>query len=263
MLRLILTATLVMFTPLALAVELPKAVKACVNKNSQATSSVQTIELRSKDRRGYEQVLRANSYVKRSPGGKARIMMHFNEPFDMRGARFLIIEKSPRNDMYIYMPGLLVVRKITSKRISSSILGTDFSYEDYERLHGILSNLRSEQAADAKIGKRPVHVINSYPKAGSGYKKITTYIDTKTCVALKTELFGKNNKLRKLLTVNARDVHRHGKIYLPHKLLMRDLRDKTETRMIVEKIKIDMPLEDKLFDPKQLKKVKLPAMQAD
>ena len=263
MLRLILTATLVLFTPLALAVELPKAVKACVKKNSQVASSVQTIELRSKDRRGYEQVLRANSYVKGSPGGKARIMMHFNEPFDMRGARFLIIEKSPRNDMYIYMPGLLIVRKITSKRISSSILGTDFSYEDYERLHGMLSNLRSEQAADAKIGKRTVHVINSYPKAGSGYDKITTYIDTKTCVALKTELFGKKNKLRKVLTVDARDIHRHGNIYLPHKLLMRDLRDKTETRMIVEKVKIDVSLEDKLFDPKQLKKVKLPAMQAD
>jgi len=263
MFRLILIATLVLFTPLALAIELPKAVKACVAKNSRSTSSVQSIELRSKDRRGYEQVLRANSYVKRSPGKKARIMMHFNEPFDMRGARFLIIEKSPRNDMYIYMPGLMVVRKITSKRISSSILGTDFSYEDYERLHGLLSGLRSEQAADAKIGKRKVHVINSYPKAGSGYDKITTHIDIKTCVALKTELFGKNGKLRKILTVDARDVHRHGKIYVPHRLLMRDLRDKTETRMIVEKIKINVPLEDGLFDPKQLKKVKLPTTQAD
>lgn len=263
MLRLILTATLALFTPLALAVELSDAVKTCVKKNFQATNSVQTIELRSKDRRGYEQVLRANSYVKRSPGKKARIMMHFNEPFDMRGARFLIIEKAPRNDMYIYMPGLMMVRKITSKRISSSILGTDFSYEDYERLHGMLSDLSSEQAADAKIGKRRVHVINSFPKAGSGYDKITTYIDIKTCVALKAELFGKNNKLHKVLTVDARNIHRHGKIYVPHKLLMRDLRDKTETSMIVEKINMNVPLEDKLFDPKQFKKAKLPAMQAD
>ena len=63
--------------------------------------------------------------------------------------------------------------------------------------------------------------------------------------------------------MNASDVHRHGKIYAPHKLLMRDLRDKTETRMTVEKIEVNVPLEDDLFDPKKLKKVKLPAMQAD
>lgn len=263
MLRPLLLATLSMLSPLALAIELPGVVQECMEKNSRATSSMQTIELRSKDRGGYEQVLHADTYLNRPPGKPARIMMHFDEPADMRGARFLIIEKSPQNDIYIYMPGLLKVRKVTSKRVSSSILGTDFSYEDFERLHGLLTDLRAEQAEDAKLGFRSVHVINSYPKAGSGYEKITTYIDTETCVALRTDLYGKNRKLSKVLTVDANDIHRHGKIYLPHKLLMRDLGDKTETRLIVEAIKIDVPLEESLFDPKQLKKSKPPVMQAD
>ena len=77
---------------------------------------------------------------------------------------FLIIENEPQNDMYIYMPGLVMVRKITSKRISSSILGTDFSYEDYERLHGILTDLKAEQYPDEVLAGRPVYVVNSYPR---------------------------------------------------------------------------------------------------
>ena len=46
-------------------------------------------------------------------------------------------------------------------------------------------------------------------------------------------------------------------------LLMKDLRDKTETRMIVEDVHIDVPQDDALFDPEQIKKIKVPPIQAD
>jgi hypothetical protein len=108
-----------------------------------------------------------------------------------------------------------------------------------------------------------VHVINSYPEADSGYDRITTYIDVETCVSLRTELFEKDQQLRKVLTINADDIRNEGNIFIPHALLMKDLRDKTETRMIVEDVHIDVPLEDALFDPEQLKKIKVPAIQAD
>ena len=261
--RSLIIATLSLLATTVHGVELPEVVTACIEKNSPASGSVQTIELRARDRSGYEQVLQADTYLKRTPGTPSRILMHFNEPADIRGARFLIIENSPQNDMYMYMPGLFKVRKITSKRISSSILGTDFSYEDYERLHGVFSDLRAEQADDALLGGRPVHVINSYPEADSGYDRITTYIDVETCVSLRTELFEKDQQLRKVLTINADDIRNEGNIFIPHALLMKDLRDKTETRMIVEDVHIDVPLEDALFDPEQLKKIKVPAIQAD
>jgi outer membrane lipoprotein-sorting protein len=261
--RALIFSTLSLLATLAHAVELPEVVTACIERNSPANGSVQTIELRARDRSGYEQVLQADTYLKRAGDTPARVLMHFNEPADIRGARFLIIENKPQNDMYMYMPGLFKVRKITSKRISSSILGTDFSYEDYERLHGVFSDLRAEQANDATLGGRPVHVINSYPEANSGYDRITTYIDKETCVSLRTELFEKDEQLRKVLTVNADDIRNVGDISYPRALLMKDLRDKTETRMIVEDIHTNVPLEDSLFDPEQLKKIKVPAIQAD
>ncbi len=254
---------LLQLASVAQAVELPEVVTACIEKNSPASGAVLSVELRARDRSGYEQVLQADTYLKRTEGAPARILMHFNEPVDIRGARFLIIENSPQNDMYMYMPGLFKVRKITSKRISSSILGTDFSYEDYERLHGVFSDLRAEQADDALLGGRRVHVINSYPDADSGYDRITTYIDVETCVSLRTELFEKDQQLRKVLSVDANDIRKVGTIHVPRALLMKDLRDKTETRMIVEDVHIDVPLEDALFDPEQLKQIKVPAIQAD
>ena len=252
-----------LYATLALAAEVPEVARLCMEKNTPATSSVQSIELRARDRSGYEQVLEANTYWKRGADQQSRILMHFNEPVDIRGARFLIVENTPQNDMYMYMPGLFKVRKITSKRISSSILGTDFSYEDYERLHGVFTNTRSEQYPDEILDGRPVHVINSYPEGDSGYEKIKTYIDIETCVALKTELFESGHQLRKTLTVNPDDITKEGNIHVPRTLLMRDLRDKTETRLLVQAIEIDVALEDDLFDPAQLKKKKAPPIQTD
>ena len=252
-----------LYATLALAAEVPEVARLCMEKNTPATSSVQSIELRARDRSGYEQVLEANTYWKRGADQQSRILMHFNEPVDIRGARFLIVENTPQNDMYMYMPGLFKVRKITSKRISSSILGTDFSYEDYERLHGVFTNTRSEQYPDDVLDGRPVHVINSYPEGDSGYEKIKTYIDIETCVALKTELFESGHQLRKTLTVNPDDITKEGDIHVPRTLLMRDLRDKTETRLRVQAIEIDVALEDDLFDPEQLKKKKAPPIQTD
>mgnify|MGYP001551772915 FL=1 len=261
--RLFLLLLLSLQIPLTLAAEVPEVVKSCLEKNTPESTSAQAIELRARDRSGYEQVLQANVYWKRFPENRYRILMHFNEPLDVRGARFLIIENEPQNDMYIYMPGLLMVHKITSKRISSSILGTDFSYEDYERLHGILTDLKAEQYPDEVLSGRPVYVVNSYPDDDSGYEKISTYIDIETCIALKTDLYERGHQLRKTMTIDPATIIKAGDIHVPHEFLMRDVRDKTETQLVVRKITTNIPLDDELFDPEQLKQKDAPPILTD
>ena len=261
--KLLVFSCLWLYTALSLAAEIPEVARMCMDKNTPAISSMQTVELRARDRSGYEQVLLADAYWKRFPDQRSKILMYFHEPVDIRGARFLIIEDTPENDMYMYMPGLFKVRKITSKRISSSILGTDFSYEDFERLHGVFTDLRAEQYPDEVLDGRPVYVINSYPDGDSGYEKIKTYIDIETCISLRTELFESGHQLRKTLTVDPADIKKEGGIYVPYTLLMQDLRDKTETRMVVQEITIDVPLLDDMFDPEQLKQQKVPPIQTD
>jgi outer membrane lipoprotein-sorting protein len=262
--RLILSSLLLLLiTTSAIAADVPEIVKTCAEQNTPKSTAVQAIELTARDRSGYEQVLQAEVFWKRDADNRSRLLMHFEEPADVRNARFLIIENEPENDMYIYMPGLFKVRKITSKRISSSILGTDFSYEDYERLHGILTDLKAEQYPDDVLDGRPVYVINSYPGETSGYDKIATYIDKQTCVTLKAELFERGHQLRKTLTIDPADIEPAGDIQVPRALVMRDVRDNTQTRLVIQEIRTDVPLDDALFDPEQLKQQKIPSILAE
>jgi hypothetical protein len=240
------------------AVELPAEIETCMKQNLPQTTLAQSIELRARDRSHYESVLQANVFLKRNTEGNFRVMMHFSEPVDVRGARFLIVQKQPQNDMYIYMPGLFKVRRITSKNISSSVMGTDFAYEDFERLHGVLTDLHAERQADELLSGRQVYVLASYPADESGYEKITSYIDKETCISLQTDLYGKNGQLRKQMTVDPARLKKQDGIWYPAELLMKDFRDKTETHLKVNNLSHGMPLPDALFDEAQLKQAEIP-----
>ena len=253
----LLALLLLMSTPAA-TVEIPAEIEACMKQNLPASTSVQAIELRARDRSHFEQVMHANVFWKRQDDKNSGVMMHFSEPVDIRGARFLIKQSQPGNEMYIYMPGLLKVRRVSSRKISSSVMGTDFSYEDFERLHGVLSDLKLEQSPDDIVSGRPVYVLTSYPDEDSGYTRIASYIDKQTCVVLKTEFYEKGQQLRKQLTVEPSAIQKTGNIWYPAEMLMKDLRDKTETRLLVRRITTGEALDDSLFDEKQLKQADIP-----
>jgi hypothetical protein len=260
--KILLPALLTVCSLSSSAAEIPQVIKSCLQRNLPETTSAQSIELRARDRSGYEQVLEADVYWKRYAQDQARVMMYFREPVDIRGARFLVIEKQPQNDMYIYMPSLFKVRRVTSRNLSNSIMGTDFSYEDFERIQGILSDVQAEQFPDDTLAGRPVYVLMSYPPESSGYVKVATYIDKETCVPLKTELYESGHELRKQLTVDPAAIQHQAGIYYPSELVVKDLKQKTETRLIVQNVSIGTELGNDLFDPDKLKQAEIPAITA-
>jgi outer membrane lipoprotein-sorting protein len=256
--RLLLLPLLLAPSLVSLAAEIPPAIEACIKQNLPKTTSVQSIELRARDRSHYESVLQADVYLKRSDEENARLLMHFREPVDIRSARFLIVQKQPQNDMYIYMPGLFKVRRITSKNVSSSVMGTDFSYEDFERLHGVLADLRASQLPDEILDGRPVYVLESVPDKNSGYTRVAIYIDKESCIALKIDFYEGNQSLRKQMTVDPENLQKREGIWYPAELLMKDFRDKTETRLKVTNLDLGVELPDDLFDETLLKQADIP-----
>jgi hypothetical protein len=257
----ILVAALLTICSLASgAAEIPQVIKSCMQRNLPETTSAQSIELRARDRSGYEQVLEADVYWKRYAEDQARVMMYFREPVDIRGARFLVVEKQPQNDMYIYMPSLFKVRRVTSRNISNSIMGTDFSYEDFERIQGVLSDIHAEQFPDDTLAGRPVYVLMSYPDESSGYVKVATYIDKESCVPLKTEFYESGHELRKQLTVDPAAIQHQAGISYPRELVVKDLKQNTETRLIVHNVNVGAELNGDLFDPDKLKQAEIPAI---
>jgi len=229
--------------------------ESCIRQNAPQTTAIQRIEMRSTDRSGYEKILVADIYLKRFQDETSRMIAYFREPDDIVGTRLLVIEKPPENEMYMYMPALFKIRRISSKRISSSMYGSDFSYEDIERFYGMLSTEHPVQAPDTVLDGQPVYVLETRPteESGSKYEVVVAYFGRQDCVIRQVDFFEPGNKLRKQLIADAGSITTAGSIRLPREFTMTDLRNRTETQLSIKQVELDVPLDDATFNHERLK----------
>lgn len=227
----------------------------CV-QNLPKRTSVQTVELRAKDRTGAERSLRAKIYWKRFDDGNPRVLARFSEPTDIDGAGLLMIGTGGRADLFLYMPEVKKVRRITSQMMKGTLFGTDFSYEDLERLQGMQGKAAVERLPDADLDGTPVQVSAARPPAdaASSYERVVSYVDAKTCVPLKLELYETGDRLRKVLVAERSEIKQHDGLWVPHRVVMRDLRDETETALIVHEIELEPDIADRTFSQTTLER---------
>ena len=221
----------------------------CAKKNAPSKSSRQKVEFKSTDRMGHGRTIRATVSWKRSDDGRSRVMLRVHAPPDLDGAGVLMIEKSGQDDMFIYLPDLQKVRRVSSHMLSGSLFGSDFTYEDFMQLQGMSLEGRREELPGSTLDGVDVRVLVQYPdeSAGSAYERIVSYWDREACVPLRTEMYEKGDKPRKVLTIDRAALFRSKGAIIPQKLQMKDLRDETSTQLSIEDIEIDIEIPRRVF----------------
>lgn len=251
-----LLLTGLLWAAVAPATELTTAaeIDACYRSNFPESTAVQTVSLVSTDRIGSVTTSRAELHWKKFDDGFSKVLMRFEKPAEMRGAGLLMVEKKNRNDMLMYLPSLQRVKRVTKHMTSASMFGTDFSYEEFERIQGMSTESTSERIADDEIEGRATYVLVAKPAAGeeSGYERIVSWIDKESCAPLRTEFYERGDKPRKIMTAPHERVERIAGIWVPREIVMHDQRDKTETKLLVEKIEIGVDVPRKMFSEKEL-----------
>lgn len=229
-------------------------VESCVNRNFPKKTSVQTVQFRSVDRTGNKRSIDAKLYWKRFPDGLSGTLIEIEAPPDVRGSAYLIREREHGEDTFVYLPEQRRVRRISSKALSGSLFGTDFTYEDFRNLQKLAGKLDAKRLADAQVGQRAVFVLEAVlpPEGGSAYERVVFSVDQGTCVPLKIESYEPGDRLRKVLTADPEAVSRESNVWVARSLTLQDLRDQTRTRLVVEKVEIDVDLSDRLFSGVQL-----------
>ena len=221
----------------------------CVQKNLPAKTAVQRMEFRSQDRAGGGRTIHSRMHWRRFDDGLSRVLVRVREPADLKGSGVLLIEKTTRADMFVYLPDLQRSRRVTSRMLSGSMFGSDFSYEDFSQLQGMAIDGRSERLPDASLDGVPVYVVTHYPApdSGSAYDHVTSYIESESCVPLKSEMFEKGGRLRKVMTADRSSIFEENGVRLAKKLRMEDLRDQSKTDLVVTEIEVGGKIPKKTF----------------
>lgn len=230
-------------------------IQSCVQRNFPNDSMVQTIKMVSVDRLGVERVLEAEMFWQKDAETQlSNVLMTFDNPPELRGAAVLVLEKKPQNDMFMFLPELGKSRRITSQMVQGNMMGTDFSYEDFQRLQGLLTSLDSKRLPDATVAERPAYLTESTPSdPSSEYSLVRSWVDHETCVPLQVELFIKgSDEPAKRLTMNPKAFSKEKVGVFPREIAMNDLRTETSTTIVIEKLKVSVPIERKRFSQAEL-----------
>ena len=232
-------------------------VRACAERALpiETASQVQKIEVVGAN--GFVRESKRIIYWKRSENNDSRILARVLEPLDEKGIAVLINDDAESNvvSYMTYSPKIQRVRRVTGESYFGSILGTDFTYEDFSYFYRIDEREEVNRVKDSVVDGYAVYVLETVKADdNSHYSLIRFFVDKGVCLPVQTDFFAPNGDLRKQLVVEREEIRMVDEHWIPFRTTMSDFKFKTQTTFIVEEVAIDPDLRDGLFEVSELKR---------
>jgi outer membrane lipoprotein-sorting protein len=183
-------------------------------------------------------------------------LVRFHTPADIKGTSTLLIERSGADDeMWVYLPALGKVRRLSVGNKRDAFFGTDFSYGDI--MGHPPTRWRHRLLREETLDGAVCHVIESVPaddetRVNTGYTRRISWVDQGHHVALRVELWDlAANPLKRIV---ARDVRPVGKGTRHQAMLLtaENLQTGHQTSIQFDDFKADTGVDARLFSPQRL-----------
>lgn len=188
-------------------------------------------------------------------------LVRFTAPADIKGTATLMLENGgAEDDLWVYLPALGKVRRLSASNKKEGFVGTDFSYGDIighrpeEWTHRVLR----EEAVEGQ----PCYVVESVPlnetvRQNSGYSKRVNWVRKDNFVAVRGELFDLGGTLAKRLSAtDIRTVSGSGAQarWQPMVSVAENLATGHRTEIRFENFKADQKVAEGLFTARELER---------
>jgi hypothetical protein len=247
--NLILALCLIATVPLSAHAQSDPEIELCIARNKMEPGYIRAARISTRDRAGFDRDTVIKIFGRTRPDGMRELLVHFIEPDDVKGSAFLMRENATGTEMWFRAGPDEKAKRIEGAGRLLRLLGTDFSYEDFEQMIAFDHPKETKRLDDTTLRRRAVYVVETRPAAdeGSAYERVVTFIDKEKCVALRIELYEKAKGLRKTLMVNPAHLHQKGDLWIPQFMLMEDLVDYTTTVFMIDSTQQDIEQTDEAF----------------
>ncbi len=202
------------------------------------------------DSEGQERITRLHM-AQKDIDGRVHSLTRFLQPDSLRGMRILSIEADGRtDDHFIFLKSQQRVRRIRTSR-RDAFLGTDFSMEDMEK----------RSANDFELTKLPdvvwegerAYRIHARPLYESGYDHLEYIVAMRDYSNLAILYFKKDTESPfKELRVPRSEIERFDDVLIGRHAFVRHFSRRTETHVYLEKVVLDLDMDDALFSSTSL-----------
>ena len=250
----LLPALLLVFCS-AQAADATQEVLDCMRANVPPAMRVQDIELTTTDRSGGMRVVRGKLYAMREPVGDKKLVraaLRVSEPTNLAGAAYLVRQNEDylSDGMFVYLPAVKRVRRVTGTFADGSLLGSDFSYNDFKQLQNAFGNMTAQLEGGGNIDRRATNVVlfKAAPGHESRYSAVRVWVDKEHCVPLQAEFY-EGDAVRKMMISPPQALRQSGKHWFLSEVEMRDLKEGTHTVLRLQDVAGKGELPGRHFDP--------------
>ncbi len=225
-------------------------------QRSDTEYSVMTMTLQ--NHRGQQRIRTIEGYAKEVSEAEEKRFSEFLKPNDVKGTTLLYFDYDVKDDdTWLYLPALKKVKRILSTNKKDYFMGSDFTYEDMENID--LANWDfAIKGVEDKAGVS-CHLIEATPNNDeeikqTAYSKRLSWISRDDILPRRVEYYDKKGRLAKILTLE--DIHPTSESDprpRAHKLTMENLITKHTTILVLEKLELDVAVNDKVFSQRQLR----------
>ena len=209
---------------------------ACFERRPEP-NTVRALRLTAHDQAGEKTVLVLRLYGRRDEHGLGQLFLRVEAPKALRGTSLLMLQREGgESDIYLASPQQPTPRPIRGEERTQRMFGTDFSYEDLERVqHGWRPGAAEIAELPAEpVNDRPVYVVEVRPR-DSIWERIVFALDQESCLPLRIRFFRPGKKLPgKELTSDWHSHVKHGDLWVLHSAIMYDREAGTTTHLMLD-----------------------------
>jgi len=225
------------------------------NMTMDQTSIVTMILIDAQGNKRRIETLRFHKHMNGKDGLDNKSVFYTEFPPDQKGTGFLIWDysiKGKPDDLWLYLPSLRSVRRMTTRDQNDSFMGSDLTFSDMGARRLDEDDHKLVFDGLCKGCKEPSYVVDSFPKeTDSPYGKKRYFISKKDWVAHKVEFYDRNMKGLKLQTILWEKI---GKVLVWTRSEIQNVQSKHKTIFEITEIKNDTGLRDSIFAARVLEK---------
>lgn len=211
---------------------------------------VQVVELYARSEMG--ELRRTLQLATKRMNGSLHGLGYFTAPVELRGMRMLMIERFDRNDdFFLYAPTQGKVRRISSAQRADAFMGTDLSYEDFERRYVVDYDI--SMFGRETIQGEETYAIRCKPRYESGHEYAIYYVAELDHAILEVRYFrrGRDGPVKIQRVPRDRMIAIDDHIVPTQMWVENQIRD-TVTEVRFSQIRINPSLPDSLFSKSAL-----------
>jgi hypothetical protein len=229
----------------------------CMRANVPKRLSVKGLELTAYDRGGGSRTLKGRLYVGRdaTAGGRELISasLQIDLPAELKGAAYLVKETDDylRDGMFVYLPAVKRVRRVTGTFADGALLGTNFSYFDFKQLQNAFSDVSAKHEGTADVHGRQSHVLSYTVLEGTEtrYTGGRLWVDQEACVVVKGEFHEAGGRIAKQFDSPPGALRRAGPTWYLAESEMREPAAGTRSTARLAKVDTQAAVPNRYFDP--------------